>query len=234
MNPPVEPVFTRRGFAAGAVRMLPLIPGIVVLALLYGFMASQKGLSPAEAGLTSALVFAGASQFLALQLWTDPLSVGALVAAVTTVNIRHVLMGATMKPWLGPLSPGKTYGSLFFMTDEAWGLSIAEMSRGGRDAAFLSGAGFCLYVFWVAGSVLGGAFGHLVPDPDRYGITFVFAAFFLALLSGFWRGRADLLPWGIAAATAFVLERVLPGTWYILLGALAGSLAGAIQRVRRT
>ncbi len=227
-------MFTIRGFGAGAFRMLPLIPGVVVLALLYGFLAEQKGLSIAEAGLTSALIFAGASQFLALQIWTDPLSIGALVVAVTTVNIRHVLMGATMNPWLGELRPAVAYGSLYFMTDEAWGLSVAEMNRGGRDAAFLPGAGFCLYVFWVSGTVLGSAFGDSVPDPERYGITFVFTAFFLALLSSFWRGRADLIPWGVAAVTALILERVLPGTWYILLGALAGSLAGAWHRVRRS
>ncbi len=226
--------FTRHGFAAGAARMLPLLPGVVALAMLYGYLAAERGLSVAETGLTSALVFAGASQFLALQLWSDPLPVGALVATVTTVNVRHVLMGATMKPWLGRLPVGRAYGSLFFMTDEAWGLSMAEMNRGGRDAAFLPGAGFCLYVFWVGGSLLGGAFGGLVPDPERYGITFVFTAFFLALLSGFWRGRADLLPWGIAGATALALEKALPGTWYILLGALAGSLVGAVIHVRRS
>jgi 4-azaleucine resistance transporter AzlC len=230
----VSTQFTRRGFAAGATRMLPLLPGVVALALLYGYLAVERGLSVAEAGLTSALVFAGASQFLALQLWTDPLPVGALFATVITVNVRHVLMGATMRPWLGGLPAGKAYASLYFMTDEAWGLSVAEMSRGGRDAAFLPGAGFCLYVFWVGGSIVGGAFGGAVPDPERYGITFVFTAFFLALLSGFWRSRADLVPWGIAVATALVLEKVLPGTWYILLGALAGSLTGAVLRVRRS
>ena len=227
-------MFTARGFGAGAFRMLPLIPGVVILALLYGFMAGETGLTAIEAGLSSMLIFAGASQFLALQMWTDPLAVGALVAAVTTVNVRHILMGATMKPWLGQLRPAVAYGSLFFMTDEAWGLSVAEMSRGGRDAAFLPGAGFCLYVFWVGGTVLGSAFGDLVPDPERYGITFVFTAFFLALLSGFWRGRGDLIPWGVAAIVALVLERSMPGAWYILLGALAGSLAGAWRRVRRS
>ena len=224
--------FTAKGFAAGALRMMPLIPGVVILALLFGYLAKQTGLSVLESGLMSAIVFAGASQFLALQLWTDPLSIGALVVAVTIVNVRHVLMGATMVPWLSKVPTHKAYAALYFMTDEAWGISVVEMNRGGRDAAFLWGAGFCLYAFWVTSTFFGAAFGDLIPDPERYGINFLFAAFFLALLFSFWKGKGDLVPWIVAAAVALVMERFTDGTWYILVGALVGSLAGAFNRVR--
>ena len=36
----------------------------------------------------------------------------------------------------------------------------------------------------------------------------------------------------LAAAVALVMERYVPGTWYILGGALAGSLVGALRHVR--
>ena len=49
----------------------------------------------------------------------------------------------------------------------------------------------------------------------------------MALLAGFWRGRGDALPWLLAAGVAAAAKLWLPGTWYIVLGAVAGSLAGA-------
>jgi len=44
-----------------------------------------------------------------------------------------------------------------------------------------------------------------------------------------WRGRSDVVPWAVAAAVAVLTARMLPGSWYILLGALGGGLAGVVQ-----
>ena len=65
--------FTLAGAARGARAILPIVPGAVAFGLVYGFLAGERGLSALEIGLTSMLVFAGASQFLALELWGDPL-----------------------------------------------------------------------------------------------------------------------------------------------------------------
>ncbi|GHO57587.1 hypothetical protein KSB_60620 [Ktedonobacter robiniae] len=54
-------------------------------------------------------------------------------------------------------------------------------------------------------------------------------AVFVALLAGFWKGKGDLLPWGIAAVVAVASAHLLPGKWYILLGALAGSIVGGLR-----
>ena len=59
-------------FAAGALTILPLLIAVVVYGLLFGTLAAQKGLSPLETALMSALVFAGASQFVAVEIWTSP------------------------------------------------------------------------------------------------------------------------------------------------------------------
>lgn len=41
--------------------------------MLYGALAADKGLSVAEAFLMSLIVFAGGSQFAAIELWGNPL-----------------------------------------------------------------------------------------------------------------------------------------------------------------
>lgn len=219
--------FTRRGAARGARAMLPIVPGAVAFGLIYGFVAGQHGLSTLEIALSSLVVFAGASQFLALELWGEPLPFAALVLGVLVINLRHLLMGPALLPWLRGLRPATAYASLFFMTDEVWGASVAELRRGGRDAAFLAGAGSTLYVFWAASSVLGRSAGDLSPLVERWGLGFLTTAFFVALLAGFWRGRSDALPWLVAGAVAVAVKLTLPGTWYIIAGAVAGSLLGA-------
>ena len=219
--------FSLEGAARGARAVLPIVPGAVAFGLIYGFVAGERGLSALEIALSSLLVFAGASQFLALELWVEPLPVLSLVLGVLVINLRHVLMGPALLPWLRDLRPATAYGSLFFLTDEVWGASVAELRRGGRDAAFLPGAGLTLYGFWVCSTVLGRAAGDLSPLVERWGLAFLTTAFFVALLAGFWRGKGDALPWLIAGGMAVAVKLSLPGTWYIVLGAVAGSLVGA-------
>jgi 4-azaleucine resistance transporter AzlC len=223
-------VFTRDGARRGAVAMLPLLPGVVAFGLLYGFLAIQAGLSVLQVGLFSAFVFAGASQFLALELWQEPLPVITLLVGVVVLNLRHVLMGAAIMPWLRPLGGWRAHASLYFMTDESWGMAMAEQQRGGRDAAFMAGAGVTLWVFWVTSSLAGTMAGDVRAVVERFGLAFLTTAFFTVLLAGFWRGRADLLPWGVSAGIAVLAKALLPGTWYIVLGAMAGSLVAALLK----
>lgn len=225
--PPRPVQFTAAGAARGARAVLPIMPGAVAFGLVYGFLAGEKGLSALEIGLTSAIVFAGASQFLALELWAEPLPIVSLVLGVLVINLRHMLMGPALLPWLAHLRPVQAYGSLFFMTDEAWGVSVAELRRGGRDAGHLLGAGLTLYGFWVGSTILGRLAGDMSWLIEDYGLDYLTTAFFVALLAAFWRGRGDLLPWLVAGGVAVAVKAWLPGTWYIILGALAGSLLGA-------
>lgn len=233
--PPVQAasiVFTWDGARRGAVAMLPLLPGVVAFGLLYGFLAFQAGLTVLEVGLFSALVFAGASQFLALELWHEPLPVLTLLVGVIVLNLRHVLMGAAIMPWLRPFGGWRAHGSLYFMADESWGMAMAEHQRGGRDGAYLIGAGVTLWVFYVTSSLFGTMAGDFSAVVERFGLAFLTTAFFTVLLAGFWRSRADFLPWATAAAIALLTKAVLPGTWYIVLGAVAGSLVAALTRTR--
>lgn len=220
--------FTRHGTARGARAMLPLVPGALAFGLVYGFLAGERGLSVAEVGLTSALVFAGASQFLALELWAEPLPVAALILGVLVVNLRHVLMAPVLMPWLNRMRGPFPWLSLALMTDESWGGSVTEARRGGRDAAFLLGAGATLWLTWVPSTMLGRAAGDVSWVIRDWGLDFVTTAFFVALLAGLWRGRGDVAPWLVAAVVALLTKELLPGTWYIVLGALAGSVVGLV------
>jgi 4-azaleucine resistance transporter AzlC len=173
-------------------------------------------------------VFAGSSQFVALGLWAAPLPVLAIVLTTLVVNLRHVLMGAALRPWLSRLPAPLAYTVAFLMVDESWALTMGDVAAGSRDLAFLAGSGLLLFVAWVGATVVGVTAGAALGDPARWGLDFAFTAAFVALLVGMWRGRRDLAPWVVAAAVALAAAHWLPGKWYILLGGLAGSVAGAL------
>lgn len=240
ITPPMEPhahqdtprTFTLAGARAGARRTIPLALSTLAVGMVFGVAARQVGLSLAEALLMSGLVSAGTSQFVALGLWAAPLPVLPLIVTTLVVNLRHVLMGAALRPWLRGLPAPLLYFAAFFMDDESWALSMRESAAGGRDRAFLVGSGVTLFASWFVATALGYLLGAVLPDTVRQGLDFVFTAAFVALLVGMWRGRSDVLPWVVAASVALAAAHWLPGTWYILLGGLAGSLVGMVRHAR--
>lgn len=213
----------------GAVLCLPVAVSVAAYGAVFGVLARTAGLSFLEVALMSGFVFAGSAQFVALDLWNTPdsLPIGALVLAALIVNLRYLLITATLRPLFGRVPPVQGALAMFLVTDENWAVTVGEMAKGRASPAFLLGGGLLAWCCWMLSTLLGRLLGAAIEDPARYGLDFAFTATFLALLLGMWQGRSDLLPWSISGAVAILAERAVPGSWYILIGALAGSLAAA-------
>jgi predicted branched-subunit amino acid permease len=154
--------------------------------------------------------------------------------AALVVNLRLVLMGPVLSPWLDRLSGWRLWGSLFLMSDQNWALSVKDMNSGGRDAAYLFGSGLSLWTIWTVTTAAGHVLGGAIRPPPGHPLFFAALAVFVAMLAGMWRGRGDVLPWLVAAAASVAASRLMPGTfWYIVIGALAGSLVGGLRDARR-
>jgi 4-azaleucine resistance transporter AzlC len=220
-------------FRLGAMAMLPMTVGAAPFGMMIGAMAAQAGLSPAEAILMSGAVFAGASQFVALDMWNTA-SFAAIVGVTLLVNLRHVLMGAAVAPHLRALPPLVRHVFLYVMADENWAFAMRKVQAcGGVGAAYLMGLTLPFYLNWVAWTAAGTQVGRLINDPRALGFDFVFIAVCLTLLVGFWRGNRRLLPIVAAAAVAVVSQRLLSGNWYILFGGLAGAAAAWVGYRRK-
>jgi len=222
-------VFTRAGIWRGARASLPLWLGMVPFGLVIGVLADAKGLSLTETLLMSALVYAGAAQLLALELWTDPAPIGAAIVAALVVNIRMAPMGAAMAPWLDRLRGLRLWGTLATLVDHSFALAVQDQRRGGRDAGYLLGVGLALWVSWVPTTAVGHLAGSLVRVPPGHPMFFASVAAFLSIMVGLWRGpRADLGPWAVAGLVALAAHRAaLPVPLPLLLGSFAGAAVGA-------
>jgi len=217
---------------AGARTFVPVAISIAAYGVVWGVLARGAGLSLFEVIMMSGLVFAGSAQFVALDLWTatpSSLPIGPLIVAALIINLRYLLLTATLRPLFRPHEQVRGALLMGLVSDETWALTVGEMARGGRGTVgFLVGAGLVAYGVWMASTVTGHVLGSAIDDPTKYGLDFAFTATFLALLLGMWKGKADLLPWLVAALAAIVSARLIPGSWYILIGGIVGSLAGAI------
>ena len=207
-----------------------MVPGTMVFAAAFGTLAAQKGLTLAETVLMSALVYGGASQLVAMEVWKSPITLASVVSlAVVTaiVNARFILMGATLRPWLGALPPWQVYPALNSTVDATWLVATRYRAEGGSDAAVFVGAGLALWVVWVGSAIPGYLLGTFIADPKRFGFDLMLPIFFAAMFVPLWRGARRAIGWVIAGAVALVVSYLVPGWWFIVAGALAGSIAGA-------
>lgn len=230
LNPPsaeAQPSLAARAeFLRGIRDMAPIVAAASPFGVVFGALAVQKGLSFAEAVAMSAFIYAGASQFAALELWAPPLPVWAILFSVLAVNFRHVLysaaLGRKMRHWP---AAGRLAG-FGFMVDPVY--ALGELNGGPRlSGAYYVGIALPLYVAWIAATALGAAFGNLIADPAALGLDFVLTAYFLIFVVGF-RARPNA-GWIIAAAAAgsVAAHAAVGPPWHIGAGALAGIAVAA-------
>jgi 4-azaleucine resistance transporter AzlC len=215
-------------FLLGAWQMLPLTLAGIPFALILGALCAQKGISPLETMLMSALVFAGSAQFVVAGLWLHPIPWLALVAATALINSRHVLMSAAIAPGMGRFGPRQAYFGLFFLADENWAMALRRAALGPLTVAYYFGLSIPFYFSWVFWNTVGNLVGGVIADPKRYGFDFAFVAVFLVILLGLNKARRNLLPVAVSAAAALVVWKWIPGPAYIFAGGLAGTIAGAL------
>jgi predicted branched-subunit amino acid permease len=202
---------------------------MIAFAIAIGGTAADKGLSFLESMLMNVLVYAGASQMVALGVWPEQMNASAiagLALIAATVNARMLLLGAGLRPWFGSLPAWQTYPSLHLLTDPGWIVAMRYRSEGGSDAAVLFGGSLVIFAVWMAATTAGYLLGALVPDPRAVALDLVMPIFFAAMLVPLWRGATRAIPWVVAGAVALAAYYLVGGWWYVIAGALAGSVVG--------
>lgn len=236
MHPPTgdggpPPTWSLDGVRAGAAIMLPAVPGVALFGMAFGALASQKGLTLFEAVLMSGMVFAGVAQIAAMEIWSDaitPLLILTLAFSTLVINLRMLLIGGSMQPWLGTAPGRQVYPSLYLITDTNWVASLRYRRDGGADIGFLFGGGATIWFTFLSATGIGQLFGSLLADPKPYGIDLILPLYFVALLSPMFETLRRSLPWAVAGAVAVTVQHFVPGFWYVIAGTLAGAIAGGL------
>lgn len=226
-------VLNRRLIFAGFRQLVPVSLFVAIFGAAFGLAAAQEGMSHATAALMSLLVFAGYAQFAALELWGEHVPLFTLIATVFAINARHLLMGATLYPWLRFASPAKRYGIMMVASDVNWAMSIQALNKGKPGLGLLLGGGLALWLFWVAGTMAGLCFGSAISDPKRYGLDMVMGCFLLSMVFEGERNPGMWTIWAVAAGASLMAYKWLPANSHVIVGALAGGLAGMVLGGKR-
>lgn len=211
----------------------PVMVGVVPYGVAYGILARKAGLTVLEAGVMSLAVFAGAAQFVAVgMIAAGNAAVGLVTLSTALVNLRHVLMGASLGPYLKDVGAGWQALLAFGMADESYALTVSRFSRVGASRFYQLGANLLLYVVWAACSFLGAAAGALFRDPLAWGLDFAMPATFIALVFSQLTDRRAAIVAIVAALAAAAGVALLPGRWYVIVASVAAvSFGGVLEGI---
>jgi 4-azaleucine resistance transporter AzlC len=210
----------------GLVASLALVPSVFVYGTVFGGLAVQAGLRPLEVLGMSVLVFAGASQFVAIPMLAAGAPALAIVVTTYVINMRHYLMAATLAPSFRAFPRGWLALVAHVINDESFAVAVAR--RNPPDPWVFIGSALAVSGAFLAGVSVGTPLGGLVADPARWGLDFAFPAVFLALVALQLRRRADWLVALAAAVVAVAVALVLPGTWHVIVAGLVVSTVGML------
>ncbi len=213
---------------AGFTANLVVAASVAAYGSVLGLLAAKKGLSWFELLAMNLSVFAGSAQFVIVDMWLPPLPVMEITLAVMVINMRYLLIGASLNPLFRGRSLRHKILFIHLVADENWAMTMARFHKEKITTYFLLGGGLCVQAAWCAGTMAGHRLGAVISNPEQFGLDFAFVAVFTALVFSFWRGKQDLVPWLVTALLAIVTEKLIPGKWYILVGGLGGALATAL------
>ena len=209
-------------FVAGFKDSIPIIFAVSPFGALFGAAAIAAGLTPSEAILSSMVMFAGASQFVFIEVNGLDVPAWSVVLAVFAVNFRMILYSASLGRKMTAFSTLQKYFSFLLLTDPAWAASEARHDSQGLRPAYFMGYAIPLYLLWIGVTAHGVSFGRLIDDPVKFGFDFLLPVYFLTILMGF-RKRPRWLPIVLVSGIASVLIYKFVGPpWHISLGALIG------------
>jgi predicted branched-subunit amino acid permease len=217
-------------FRQGLRDIAPMTIAYAPIAALWGTVAASKGLSPLEAVLMSAGLYSGAAQFVAMDLWNTGIPLVMLVLTIATVSLRHVLMSASIARHIASFPKLKASALLFWLTDEAWAMLERRALTKPITPSYFLGVGMPLWPNWFFFTGLGAWFGAGIEkgQAERFGLDFAFAAMFIAVVAGFWKGTGTAMILIASSIAAVAGKLMLPGAWYILAGGVAGMLVAAL------
>lgn len=223
-----EPI-SKSEFYQGVYDSLPIMLGVLPFGIAYGVVGLSVGLTGLETLFMSLVVFAGASQFICVTMIGMGLVDFSLILFTTLlVNLRHLLMGASISAYVRKFSLGRQAVIAFAMTDESYSITMNRVQKKGYSQGYQLGANTAIYVTWGLATLIGIVVGKYIPDPLAWGFDFAMPVTFLAMLIPQLKNRSSLIVCLVAGGVAVASALYLPGKWYIVLACLTASLVGGL------
>lgn len=219
----------RHSVKRGIESVLPLILGYTPVAMAFGILAKNTGISFSETSLFSIMVFAGASQFMALDLIQAGVGAGSIILATFLLNLRHMIMSASLSIKLKDIKRSYLPLIAFGITDESF--TVLSFTDNKINLIFVLIINIFSYISWVIGTMIGYLVGEILPLSLQTSLGIGLYGMFAALLFPQFKGKRENLFLAIISVIIYILiyySRIFTEGWDIIVGIIISSLIGVV------
>lgn len=213
----------------GMIVGLPITIGYFPIAITYGVLAKQTGMTIIELTSMSVLVYAGASQFMG----TNMILVGSgaleIIIATFALNFRHFIMSLSFMNRLRNIKLKNRFPLALLLTDETFAVTSLHQEEANQEKGVLFYLTLLItaYFSWVSGSLIGGMLGEIIPEKVSQSMGIALYAMFISLLVPSVRKEIRI---GLIAVIAMLVNvlcsQFMSEGWAIVSGTILGGLSG--------
>ncbi len=212
-------------FKLGLQHSIPIVLGYLPVSIAFGVLAANY--IGENSIMMSAFVFAGASQFAALQMMIVSSSAAFIVFTTFLINLRHILMGSYLNTYHKDSNALKKLLIAFGITDETFAISTGGFRRNKIKNPFIYQLTLntASYLSWVSGTIVGYFIGQIMPEQLVEVLPFTLTALFLYLLTISIERKLDLAVACVAAVISILVLNYSIG-WNIFVATLVACFFG--------
>ena len=174
------------------LKSIPIMCSYIFVSMAYGIMMENAGFDWYYSLFVSLTVYTGAFQFVLITFLSSGASVVTIALTAFLMNSRQTFYSLTFLKDFQKMGRRKLY-MIHTMTDETYAvnctLDLPEKEK--EDTMFL--VAFFSRCYWMAGAVLGGVLGQLLPF-DMEGLDFCMTALFVIIFIDQWEKTRKHIP----------------------------------------
>lgn len=215
-------------FMDGMRAALPIVLGYLPIGAAFGVLAATAGMPVWAVGLMSLIVYAGSAQFIGAGLWAAGVPISAIVATTLLVNLRHLLLSASLAPSFQRIPTWQSAGLAYSLTDESFAVASSALQGRPTTAAYIAGLQWASQCTWILASLAGALLGRWIPDTQRLGLDFALPAMFVALLLMQIKHRRHIGVALIAGSVSVAMAVAVPGNWNVITATIVAATVGVM------
>lgn len=220
-----------KNFKIGVKSAVPIFMGYFSIAITFGLITKSAGLPGYMAILMSMTNFTGATQFIALNMFTAGISTWSILLTTFMINARYFLMSFCMANKL-PFNISMTLKKIlaFGITDEVF---VLAMTKQELNTDFVLGSQLISWLGWVSGTLVGIIMADFIPRSISNSTGIAIYIMLLALILPAVKTSKKIAAVtfiGIAISSVFFYIPALKnlvGNWRIIITIIMTAFIGA-------
>lgn len=175
---------TRDIIGKAFIKSVPIMCSYVFVGMAYGIMMEAAGLPWYLSLIISVVVYTGAFQFVLISFLTGGVSLITIAVSALLMNSRQVFYSISYVDEFKGMGKKLPF-MIHTMTDETYAVNCTILEKGEYKQKQMFFIALFSWLYWMAGTVLGGLIGQLIPY-DMEGIDFCMTALFVVIFIEQW------------------------------------------------